>query len=52
MTTGTSGEVRMLIELPKIGIKGNSHMMMMARNNREIADVVAKWLADKGFSEP
>jgi pimeloyl-ACP methyl ester carboxylesterase len=41
-----------LIELPKIGIKGNSHMMMMDRNNREIADVISKWLVSKGLSEP
>ena len=41
-----------VIELPKIGIKGNSHMMMMDRNNREIADVIGKWLVDKGLSDP
>ena len=33
------------IELPEIGIHGNSHMMMMDRNNLEVADVIQKWLA-------
>ena len=32
-----------------IGIKGNSHMLMMDRNNLEIAAVIQRWLADKGF---
>ena len=38
-----------VIDLPKIGIKGNSHMMMMDRNNLEIAAVIQKWLAEQGF---
>ena len=38
-----------VIDLPKIGIKGNSHMMMMDRNSDEIAGVIQKWLSDKGF---
>jgi hypothetical protein len=32
------------IDLPTLGIKGNSHMMMMDRNSDQIAEVVAKWL--------
>ena len=38
-----------LIELPKIGIKGNTHFLMGDLNNEEIADVMAKWLKDKGL---
>lgn len=38
-----------LIDLPAIGIKGNSHMLMMDRNNLEVAAVIQRWLADKGF---
>ena len=38
-----------VIDLPKIGINGNSHMMMMDRNNLEIAAVIQKWLAEQGF---
>jgi pimeloyl-ACP methyl ester carboxylesterase len=32
------------IDLPTLGIKGNSHMMMMDRNSDQIAELVAKWL--------
>lgn len=31
--------------LPDQGIFGNSHMMMLDRNNLEVADVVERWLA-------
>lgn len=33
-----------LIELPKLGIHGNSHFMMEELNNDEIADIVDRWL--------
>jgi len=32
--------------LPEAGIKGNSHMMMMDRNNLIIADQVIGWLTE------
>jgi pimeloyl-ACP methyl ester carboxylesterase len=32
------------IELSKEGIHGNGHMMMLEKNNLQIADVIAKWL--------
>ena len=38
-----------IVELPKIGIRGNSHMLMMDKNNLEVAAVIQKWLADKGL---
>ena len=38
-----------VINLPEIGIKGNSHMMMQDRNNAEIADIIHIWLAGKGL---
>jgi pimeloyl-ACP methyl ester carboxylesterase len=38
-----------LIDLPDIGIKGNTHMMMMDKNSDQIADVIQKWLAGKGL---
>ncbi|MDB5532626.1 MAG: hydrolase/carboxylic esterase, partial [Hyphomicrobiales bacterium] len=41
-----------VIDLPKVGVKGNSHMMMMDKNNREIADLISKWLVTKGLSDP
>jgi len=35
------------INLPEIGIKGNSHMLMQDKNNAEIAEVIQKWLVGK-----
>ena len=32
------------IRLADIGIHGNSHVMMLEKNNKEIAAVIAKWL--------
>ena len=40
-----------VINLPEIGIKGNSHMMMMDRNNLQIADLIEDWLKKKGFTK-
>jgi pimeloyl-ACP methyl ester carboxylesterase len=37
------------INLPDIGIKGNSHMLMQEKNNAEIAEVIQKWLVAKGM---
>lgn len=34
-----------LVELPKIGIKGNSHFLMQELNNDVIAAHVANWLS-------
>lgn len=34
----------MLVELPKIGVRGNTHFLMSDLNNREIADLLADWL--------
>ena len=33
------------IRLADLGIKGNSHVMMLEKNNKEIAAVIAQWLA-------
>ncbi|MCF8194730.1 MAG: esterase [Polynucleobacter sp.] len=38
-----------LINLPERGIKGNSHMLMMDKNNQEIAAIIQQWLSHKGF---
>ena len=39
------------IDLPAIGIRGNSHMLMQDKNNLQIADVIQKWLLGKGLAE-
>jgi len=38
-----------VVDLPDIGIRGNSHFPMMDRNNGEIADLIENWLRDKGL---
>jgi hypothetical protein len=37
------------VNLPQIGIKGNSHMMMMDKNNQQVADVIQGWLEKQGL---
>jgi hypothetical protein len=32
------------IKLADLGIKGNSHVMMQEKNNKEIAAVIEQWL--------
>jgi hypothetical protein len=36
-------------DLPAMGIKGNTHMLMMDRNSDEIATLVQDWLAKQGL---
>ena len=36
-----------LVELPKIGITGNTHFLMGDLNNDKLADLMAKWLHEK-----
>jgi hypothetical protein len=38
-----------VVNLPQIGIRGNSHMMMMDRNNLQVADVIQGWLEKQGL---
>lgn len=38
-----------LVYLPDIGIKGNTHFPMSDLNNVEIADLMSKWLKEKGL---
>ena len=33
------------------GIRGNTHMLMMERNNREIAALVRRWLQARGLEQ-
>jgi pimeloyl-ACP methyl ester carboxylesterase len=37
------------LDLPKEGIKGNSHMMMMDKNSDEIAKRIQSWFAEHGL---
>jgi pimeloyl-ACP methyl ester carboxylesterase len=40
-----SGGNAKVLPLATIGIRGNSHMMMMDNNNEQIADIIEKWVA-------
>lgn len=35
------------MNLPAMGIKGNSHMLMVDDNNDQIADMINDWLVKK-----
>jgi pimeloyl-ACP methyl ester carboxylesterase len=37
-------------ELPKMGIKGNTHMMMMDRNSYDVAKLVNDWIEKQGLA--
>ena len=39
-----------VVELPKEGMTGNSHFMFQEMNNKEIADHIEAWLAERGLS--
>jgi pimeloyl-ACP methyl ester carboxylesterase len=41
-----------VVNLPEIGIRGNSHMIMMDKNSNEVAEVIQKWLVGKGLIDP
>lgn len=38
-----------MVDLPKAGIKGNSHMVMMDRNSDTVAALIQNWLASRGL---
>jgi pimeloyl-ACP methyl ester carboxylesterase len=40
-----------VVNLPQAGIKGNSHMIMMDKNNAEVAGLIQKWLEGKGLTK-
>jgi hypothetical protein len=43
---GGKGEI---VDLPKAGIRGNSHMIMMDRNNEQVAAIIQGWLEKQGL---
>jgi pimeloyl-ACP methyl ester carboxylesterase len=38
------------IDLPKTGVRGNSHMLMMDRNSDIVAQMIQDWMVAKGLS--
>ncbi|HEV2571786.1 MAG TPA: esterase [Beijerinckiaceae bacterium] len=48
--TAAGGSVD-VVNLPAVGIKGNSHMMMMDKNNLEVSQLVQTWLEKKKLTK-
>ena len=42
------GKVQVL-DLPQAGVHGNSHMLIMDRNNLQVAGLIQQWLAEQGL---
>ena len=40
-----------IVHLPEIGIRGNTHFIMSDLNSIEIADLLTKWLKEKGLDK-
>jgi hypothetical protein len=38
-----------VVDLPEMGIRGNSHMVMMDRNSDQVAQVIQDWLQRRGL---
>jgi pimeloyl-ACP methyl ester carboxylesterase len=46
--TKAGGKIDVL-DLPKAGMRGNSHMLMMDKNNLQVAALIQEWLAKQGL---
>ncbi len=46
---GKHGAKYDVVDLPKVGIKGNSHMIMMDKNSDQVAGVIQGWLEKQGL---
>ena len=44
------GDVQVIV-LPEIGIKGNTHFLMADLNNEQVANVMEKWMKNKGLAK-
>lgn len=40
------------LDLPDAGVRGNTHLMMMDRNSRDVAAAVQDWMTSRGLMEP
>jgi hypothetical protein len=38
-----------ILDLPNAGLRGNSHMLMMDKNNLQVAALIQDWLAKQGL---
>ena len=37
------------VSLPDKGIQGNGHMLMMDTNSDQVAELIQKWMTDRGL---
>jgi pimeloyl-ACP methyl ester carboxylesterase len=44
-----AGGVADWFDLPKMGVAGNTHMLMMDKNSDQVAQMIQKWMADRGL---
>jgi len=40
-----------VVQLPQIGLRGNTHMLMQDKNNLKVADFLLKWIDKKVYSK-
>ncbi|MHC4759556.1 MAG: alpha/beta hydrolase, partial [Planctomycetota bacterium] len=40
-----------VVQLPEVGIMGNTHFPFSDLNNVEIADLMSEWLTEKGLDK-
>jgi hypothetical protein len=40
-----------VVDLPAIGMRGNSHMIMMDKNSDQVAGVIQDWLAKQKLTK-
>lgn len=38
-----------MVELPKMGIHGNTHFLMQDLNNKQLAELLDEWLVENGL---
>jgi hypothetical protein len=46
-----AGGIARNLVLPDVGIFGNTHMMMLDKNNEQIADVIIEWLSTNAWAK-
>jgi hypothetical protein len=46
---GVFGSDTDVFDLPVMGIKGNTHMLMMDRNSDDVAKLIHDWIANQGL---
>ena len=47
-----AGGIGRHIELAELGIRGNSHMLLMEDNSAELAELIVAWLDESGCAPP